>query len=948
MLSSQLREVADHADEGEAARVAPGKRTLTAMFPARAGGPPPAAPEAAASDRLPAEVQRQMGGAFGLHLADVPVDRASGFATALGADAVAHDGRLHFAPGMYDPASTAGLELIGHEVAHLAQQTDGRASMAQAKGEGESPELEAEADALGARAARGAVGLLGDGTPRTPARSAAVQRRPTRWADIDENGAGVVWAPHKTAAPGNRNQSGQARGTGATVDAPPPDIQYEPATVSGGRGVRATNLGRQVAPGAPPAVDPAAAFNQYGFGYVNAQLLPAAAGGIGDARNVIALPPDASGALAKIHQAIGALAQAGFVNVQILVDEAQDPSGLHYASQIRARWAQVGATGAEVVGTVGEYVANPRSPTQVHQGTGASNMHATFMFTPNQAVPAHPPVLAPDARRAELKTTIDFDPTTADGDAQGMHARVLGPDHGIGEQPASGQVWGQRTKALETASGNKMKYIAGHLLNHHLGGPGNDARNLAPIPDDVNHEHEAQVEDKVKTLVRGGQWVTYEVVVGYGVDPNNGANYPSQLSCRWAQLDGAGQPIASTEQRVVLPIAAPSTYGVTPPPPGKKLPKLATSLVTHQGLNAANPIGAHTTLGFDEVMLEDTGTLGPQIRVMKPLIAALAQLGLNAQFQHNGALAQDVFHAMAAVKPTVAECEARAAVEERTQALRDLTVTGDLTDAEDVIAELREQLDRFVNEAAGRADASRFAARGILDAQYEAPRADEFAAQILAVADRALRDLELTRQSAEVVIGFAEQLLRQHRQVAHLDHHPMSPNQALDTNLFEAEYNDEDVPDVGSGLEAESALRRRRLNNPGAMLFAPPERRHGADRLLETIDVLKRGHRRWPVVEGSGLSPAAQRVGQAIEGLVPGGPSTDAALDMVVRSLYQTNTVAFNEYAAWLAEELQRGQASSSQPAFDDPPFDLGGGFDEFDDTGLVGGGFGGSFGEEF
>ena len=38
---------------------------------------------------------------------------------------------------------------------------------------------------------------------------------------------------------------------------------------------------RQVAPGAPPAVDPAAAFNQYGFGYVNAQLLPAAAGGIG-------------------------------------------------------------------------------------------------------------------------------------------------------------------------------------------------------------------------------------------------------------------------------------------------------------------------------------------------------------------------------------------------------------------------------------------------------------------------------------------------------------------------------------------------------------------------------------------------------------------------------------------------------------------------------------------
>jgi len=33
---------------------------------------------------------------------------------------------LHFAPGLYDPASRAGMKLLGHELTHVVQQRAGR------------------------------------------------------------------------------------------------------------------------------------------------------------------------------------------------------------------------------------------------------------------------------------------------------------------------------------------------------------------------------------------------------------------------------------------------------------------------------------------------------------------------------------------------------------------------------------------------------------------------------------------------------------------------------------------------------------------------------------------------------------------------------------------------------------------------------------------------------
>jgi uncharacterized membrane protein required for colicin V production len=116
---------------------------------------------APAADRLPTAVQRQMEASFGADFSDVRIG-VGGEAAAHGALAFARGNELQFAPGHYDPTSTAGLELIGHELAHVVQQRQGRATAAQNKGGVvDDAALEAEADAAGARAARGLPAGLG-------------------------------------------------------------------------------------------------------------------------------------------------------------------------------------------------------------------------------------------------------------------------------------------------------------------------------------------------------------------------------------------------------------------------------------------------------------------------------------------------------------------------------------------------------------------------------------------------------------------------------------------------------------------------------------------------------------------------------------------------------------------------------------------------------------------
>jgi hypothetical protein len=144
----------------------PGKQTLVETVQRRAAaatGAPAATGAAPASSTggaaLPDGVQGKMERAFDTSFAQVRVHEG-GEAQAVGAEAYTQGNDLHFAPGQYAPGTDRGQQLIGHELAHVVQQREGRvATNTQFKGVAGNDDagLEREADELGAQAARGEV-----------------------------------------------------------------------------------------------------------------------------------------------------------------------------------------------------------------------------------------------------------------------------------------------------------------------------------------------------------------------------------------------------------------------------------------------------------------------------------------------------------------------------------------------------------------------------------------------------------------------------------------------------------------------------------------------------------------------------------------------------------------------------------------------------------------------
>jgi hypothetical protein len=76
-------------------------------------------------------------------------------AQAMGALAFTLGEELHFAPGLYDLTSRDGVALLGHELAHVVQQRDGRVANPYGQGVAivQDPALEAEAERMGQRVA---------------------------------------------------------------------------------------------------------------------------------------------------------------------------------------------------------------------------------------------------------------------------------------------------------------------------------------------------------------------------------------------------------------------------------------------------------------------------------------------------------------------------------------------------------------------------------------------------------------------------------------------------------------------------------------------------------------------------------------------------------------------------------------------------------------------------
>src|SRR5262245_41633280 len=158
------------SEQSSVVEPAPGKRTLVqlAADPAAQGaGPGASAPMAPTGGgaAMPAPLKNKMEGSFGADFSSVRVHEG-GQASSLGALAYAQGDDLHFAPGQYQPESQSGQALIGHELAHVVQQRQGRvAAPGQAKGAPvvDDHGLEDEADRAGQAAARGEPAQISSG-----------------------------------------------------------------------------------------------------------------------------------------------------------------------------------------------------------------------------------------------------------------------------------------------------------------------------------------------------------------------------------------------------------------------------------------------------------------------------------------------------------------------------------------------------------------------------------------------------------------------------------------------------------------------------------------------------------------------------------------------------------------------------------------------------------------
>lgn len=106
---------------------------------------------------IPNDVKQRMEESFGTDFSSVRVHPDSSSAPDVGALAYTQGTDIHFAPGQFKPDTSAGQQLLGHELTHVVQQAEGRVQPTTEIGGmpvNDNESLEHEADVLGAKAAR--------------------------------------------------------------------------------------------------------------------------------------------------------------------------------------------------------------------------------------------------------------------------------------------------------------------------------------------------------------------------------------------------------------------------------------------------------------------------------------------------------------------------------------------------------------------------------------------------------------------------------------------------------------------------------------------------------------------------------------------------------------------------------------------------------------------------
>jgi hypothetical protein len=146
-----------------------------------------------------------------------------------------------------------------------------------------------------------------------------------------------------------------------------------------------------------------------------------------------------------------------------------------------------------------------------------------------------------------------------------MIANPLAPDHEPGsvstQDSAQDALMKELANSGNTSIPNDQKYIKGHLLNDHVGGPG-ASFNLFPITADANAKHLAYVEKYVKAQLTAKNVVFYEVLVSHGtpaaLSSSTSYSIDATFNFAWHLLDVKGAQLGTTHTNQIK-----STYNAT-------------------------------------------------------------------------------------------------------------------------------------------------------------------------------------------------------------------------------------------------------------------------------------------------------------------------------------------------------------------------------------------------
>jgi hypothetical protein len=464
---------------------------------------------------------------------------------------------------------------------------------------------EARADELAAKAkappppghAPGKLALaeLAPGQVRQPRSDVGGAPMPklTNRANITRTG-NFSWAPHKTRATPVFGGGYGAEGLGAVLSSTT-KLAHQATTLHGQLETLKLEIPPQyVDDSRPPLGDPPMHY----AGHRGAYVLPSALLGLALPNNLLYLPPAALGELANIQRDMIDLAKKGPGRLQVTTTFGLD----HLANGVTLAYEALDRSTAATVFTI---TWAPPLPADRLQWGAAPVLPATHTGT------------APTT--AEWKTQIRWaQEHSPSGDGVHVIADKLGPDHPLGSAP-SDPTAAKRVDTLFAAAGRSEPYIAGHLLNDHLGGPGNLSANLAPIPKTANSQMSESIEKPAKKIVNEQRgWIRYEVRVTHKND--KGLDYPAQIDADMGVYDATGTLQNQTSSKIA--ISRPSSYAN-----GKQRRPVAQGQLGGAALQDSPQM-------LDEVVLSHENDLRPFLRDSAGLFELVIGSELNANIQN--------------------------------------------------------------------------------------------------------------------------------------------------------------------------------------------------------------------------------------------------------------------------------------------------------------------------